>query len=42
MSKKIYYGKNVYDHKEINAVLKRLKDTTQMGPSVAEFEKKSI
>ncbi len=40
MSKKIYYGKNVYDHKEINAVLKRLKDTTQMGPSVAEFEKK--
>ena len=26
MAKKIYYGKNVYDHKEINAVLKTLKN----------------
>ena len=40
MVKKIYYGKNVYDHKEINAVLKTLKNTTQMGPSVSEFAKK--
>ena len=40
MLKKIYYGKNVYDNKEINAVVKRIRDTTQMGPSVAEFEKK--
>ena len=37
---KIPYGKNVYDHKEINAVLKTLKDRTQMSSSVAEFEKK--
>ena len=27
-------------NKEINAVVKRIKDTTQMGPSVAKFEKK--
>mgnify|MGYP001189908746 CR=1 FL=1 len=40
MAKKIYYGKNVYDHKEINAVLKTLKNRTQMASSVAEFEKK--
>ena len=40
MVNKIYYGKNVYDHKEINAVLKTLKNTTQMGPSVSEFAKK--
>jgi CDP-6-deoxy-D-xylo-4-hexulose-3-dehydrase len=40
MQKKIYYGKNVYNHKEINAVLKTLKNRTQMSSSVAEFEKK--
>jgi CDP-6-deoxy-D-xylo-4-hexulose-3-dehydrase len=40
MQRKIYYGKNVYDHKEINAVLKTLKNRTQMASSVAEFEKK--
>ena len=40
MHKKIYYGKNIYDHKEINAVLKTLKNRTQMSSSVAEFEKK--
>ena len=40
MVNKIYYGKNVYDHKEINAVLKTLKNRTQMSSSVAEFEKK--
>ena len=40
MHKKIYYGKNVYDHKEINAVVKTLKNRTQMSSSVAEFEKK--
>ncbi len=35
---KISYGKNVYDKKEINAVLKTLKKSTQMGKSVSEFE----
>ncbi len=37
---KISYGKNVYDNKEINAVIKTLKKTTQMGESVNVFEKK--
>ena len=37
---KISYGKNVYDSKEINAVIKTLKKTTQMGESVSVFEKK--
>ena len=37
---KISYGKNVYDNKEINAVIKTLKKTTQMGESVSAFEKK--
>ena len=37
---KISYGKNVYDKKEINAVLKTLKRSTQMGKSVDLFEKK--
>ena len=37
---KISYGKNVYDEKEINAVLKTLKNSTQMGKSVEIFEKK--
>jgi len=36
---KISYGKNVYDSKEINAVIKQLKKTTQMGSSVNNFEK---
>ncbi len=35
---KISYGKNVYDHQEINAVIKQLKKTTQMGESVQKFE----
>ena len=38
--KKISYGKNIYNYKEINAVLKQLKKTTQMGVSVDSFEKK--
>lgn len=38
--KKISYGKNVYNFKEINAVVKQLKKTTQMGKSVFLFEKK--
>ena len=38
--KKITYGKTVYDNKEINAVIKTLKKTTQMGESVSVFEKK--
>ncbi len=37
---KIPYGKNVYDKKEINAVTKVLKNSTQMGKCVSEFEKK--
>ena len=39
-TKKISYGKNVYDKKEINAVLKTLKKSTQMGSSVNSFEQK--
>jgi len=35
----ITYGKNVYGSEEINAVLKRLKQTTQMSTSVKAFEK---
>ncbi len=38
--KKIYYGKNVYNYKEIDAVIKTLKRRTQMANSVNEFEKK--
>ena len=37
---KITYGKNVYDNKEIKAVLNQLKKSTQMGKSVDVFEKK--
>ena len=40
MKKFISYGKNVYNNDEINAVLKTLKNTTQMGKSVFKFEKK--
>ena len=40
MKKRISYGKNVYDKKEINAVLNTLKKSTQMGVSVSNFEKK--
>ena len=36
---KISYGKNVYGKEEINAVVKQLKKTTQMGLSVSKFEK---
>ena len=39
-NKKISYGKNVYNFKEINAVVKTLKRTTQMSNDVAEFENK--
>jgi hypothetical protein len=35
---KISYGKNVYGKKEIKAVLKTLKNSTQMGKSVEAFE----
>lgn len=38
--KKISYGKNVYDKKEIFAVLNTLKRSTQMGDAVDNFEKK--
>jgi CDP-4-dehydro-6-deoxyglucose reductase, E1 len=37
---KISYGKNVYDNKEIKAVIRTLKKSTQMGNSVLKFEKK--
>ena len=40
INKKISYGKNVYDKKEINAVIKTLKKSTQMGSAVIEFEQK--
>ena len=40
MKMRISYGKNVYDKKEINAVLNTLKKSTQMGVSVSSFEKK--
>lgn len=36
----ITYGKNVYGREEINAVIKRIKQTTQMSKSVISFEKK--
>ena len=37
---KIPYGKNVYDNNEINAVIKTLKKSTQMGSAVGSFEQK--
>ncbi len=37
---KISYGKNVYDNREIKAVIKTLKNSTQMGKSVSSFENK--
>ena len=37
---KISYGKNVYDNEEINAVIKTLKKSTQMGLDVKTFEHK--
>ena len=37
---RITYGKNVYGIEEINSVNKQLKQSTQMGKSVKEFEKK--
>ena len=37
---KISYGKNVYDNKEIRAVVNQLKRSTQMGYSVKKFESK--
>ncbi len=37
---RIPYGKNVYNHEEIKAVLSKLKKTTQMGESVQRFENK--
>jgi CDP-6-deoxy-D-xylo-4-hexulose-3-dehydrase len=37
---KISYGKNVYDNNEINAVIKTLKKSTQMGSAVGSFEQK--
>ena len=40
MKNKITYGKNVYNQKEIFAVNKVLKNSTQMGKSVQTFEKK--
>ena len=39
MKNKITYGKNVYNKKEIFAVNKVLRNSTQMGKSVQIFEK---
>ena len=35
---KIVYGKNVYGKKEINAVINKLRSSTQMGEAVTKFE----
>ena len=40
INNKISYCKNVYYNKEVYAVLKKLKESTQMGKSVNDFEKK--
>ena len=40
ITNKIPYGKNVYDKREINAVIKTLKKSTQMGNAVNQFESK--
>ena len=40
MKKNISYGKNVYDNREISAVLKTLRNSTQMGAAVRNFENK--
>jgi CDP-4-dehydro-6-deoxyglucose reductase, E1 len=40
LKQKISYGKNVYNHEEINAVVKTLKKTTQMSKNVLDFESK--
>ena len=40
MRSKIYYGKAVYNNKEINAVIEVLKSSTAMGKNVIKFEKK--
>ena len=37
---RIPYGLNVYNNEEINAVLKTLKNSTQMGKAVNVFENK--
>ena len=37
---KITYGKSVHGKQEINAVVKVLKKSTQMGKNVRLFEKK--
>ena len=40
LSEKITYGKNVYDSKEIGAVVHTLKHSTQMGKAISLFEKR--
>ena len=39
---RIPYGLNVYNNEEINAVLKTLKNSTQMGKAVNVFENKNF
>ena len=39
MKMRISYGKNVYDKKDINAVLNTLKKSTHMGVSVSILKK---
>ena len=37
---RVPYGLSVHDDKEINAVIKVLKTSTQMGKNVSQLEKK--
>ena len=39
MYPRVPYGLSVYGSKEINAVIKVLKNSTQMGKNVLNFEK---
>ena len=39
---RVPYGISVHDNKEINAVIKVLKNSTQMGRNTFDFEKKIL
>ena len=40
MNIRVPYGMSVHDHEEINAIIKTLNTSTQMGVNVRLFEKK--
>ena len=40
MNIRVPYGMSVHDHEEINAIIKTLNTSTQMGVNVKLFEKK--